>query len=68
MKEKIAVLGADEPLIPFYRQTKNLGYQIIGIAVEKGDCLSYEGKHYSLQIADKVTCGAPWKGYANCKN
>ena len=29
MKEKIAVLGANEPLIPFYRQAKALGYELI---------------------------------------
>lgn len=54
MKGKIAVLGADEPLIPFYRQTKNLGYQIIGIAIEKGAvCKKYCDTFCPISFADK---------------
>ena len=54
MKEKIAVLGANEPLIPFYRQAKALGYEIIGIAIEKGAvCKKYCDKFYPVSFADK---------------
>ena len=54
MKEKIAVLGANEPLIPFYRQAKALGYEIIGIAIEKGAvCKKYCDKFYPISFADK---------------
>jgi len=54
MKEKIAVLGANEPLIPFYRQAKALGYEIIGIATENGAvCKQYCGKFYPVSFADK---------------
>ena len=54
MKEKIAVLGANEPLIPFFRQAKNLGYEIIGIAIEKGAvCKPYCNKFYPISFADK---------------
>lgn len=53
-KEKIAVLGANEPLIPFYRQAKALGYEIIGIAIEKGAvCKQYCDKFYPVSFADK---------------
>ena len=54
MKEKIAVLGANEPLIPYYRQAKELGYQIVGIAYEKGAvCKTYCDKFYPISFADK---------------
>jgi biotin carboxylase len=54
MKERIAVLGANEPLIPFYRQAKALGYGIIGIATENGAvCKSYCDKFYPVSFADK---------------
>jgi biotin carboxylase len=54
MKEKIAVIGANEPLIPFYRQAKNLGYEIIGIAIEKGAvCKRYCDRFYPVSFADK---------------
>jgi len=54
MKEKIAVLGANEPLIPFYRQAKKLGYEIIGIAWDKGAvCKPYCNKFYNISYADK---------------
>lgn len=54
MKEKIAVIGANEPLIPFYRQTKSLGYEIIGIAIEKGAvCKKYCDRFYPISFADK---------------
>lgn len=54
MKEKIAVLGANEPLIPFFRQAKALGYEIIGIAIEKGAvCKKYCDKFYPISFAEK---------------
>lgn len=54
MKERIAVIGANEPLIPFYRQAKALGYKIIGIAIEKGAvCKKYCDRFYPVSFADK---------------
>lgn len=54
MKEKIAVIGANEPLIPFYRQAKALGYEIIGIAIEKGAvCKRYCDRFYPISFTDK---------------
>lgn len=54
MKERIAVIGANEPLIPFYRQAKALGYEIIGIAIEKGAvCKKYCERFYPISFADK---------------
>lgn len=54
MKEKIAVIGANEPLIPFYRQAKALGYEVIGIAIEKGAvCKEYCDRFYPISFADK---------------
>lgn len=54
MKPRIAVLGANEPLIPFYRQAKALGYQVIGIAIEKGAvCKPYCDRFYPVSFADK---------------
>ncbi len=54
MKEKIAVIGANEPLIPFYRQAKKLGYEIIGIAWEEGAvCKPYCDKFYPISFVDK---------------
>lgn len=53
-KTKIAVLGANEPLIPFYRQAHELGYEIIGIAIEDGAvCQKYCDRFYSVSFADK---------------
>ena len=54
MKDKIAVIGANEPLIPFYRQAKELGYEVIGIAIEKGAvCKKYCDRFYPISFADK---------------
>lgn len=54
MKEKIAVIGANEPLIPFYRQAKKLGYEIIGIAWEEGAvCKPYCDRFYPISFAEK---------------
>ena len=54
MKERIAVLGANEPLIPFYKQAKALGYEVIGIATEQGAvCKPYCDRFYPISFADK---------------
>jgi biotin carboxylase len=54
MKSSIAVLDANEPLIPFYRQAKALGYEVIGIAVEKGAvCKPFCDRFYPVSFADK---------------
>lgn len=53
-KIKIAVLGANEPLIPFYRQAQKLGYEIVGIATEGGAvCRQYCDIFYPVSFADK---------------
>lgn len=52
--EKIAVIGANEPLEPFFKQVKALGYYIVGIAYEKGAvCKKYCDKFYPISFADK---------------
>jgi len=52
--KKIAVIGANYPLIPFYRQAKKLGYTIIGIAWEEGAvCKKYCDRFYPVSFADK---------------
>lgn len=54
MKGRIAVIGANEPLIPFYRQAKELGYEIIGIAWEKGAvCKKYCDRFYPISFAER---------------
>ena len=54
MKEKIAVIGANEPLIPFYRQAKNLGYEIVGVAWDKGAvCKQFCDKFYPISFTEK---------------
>ena len=54
MKEKIAVLGANEPLIPFYRQANKLGYEVVGIAIENGAvCKQYCNRFYPISFAEK---------------
>lgn len=54
MKEKIAVIGANAPLIPFYRQAKKLGYEIIGIAWEEGAvCKPFCDRFYPISFAEK---------------
>ena len=54
MKEKIAVIGANEPSLAFYRQAKALGYQIIGIAWAEGAvCKKYCDRFYPISFAEK---------------
>lgn len=52
--KKIAVIGANEPLDPFYKQAKALGYYIIGIAYSKGAvCKKYCDEFYPISFVDK---------------
>ena len=54
MREKIAVIGANEPLIPFYKQAKRLGYEIVGIAWEEGAvCKPFCDKFYPVSFAER---------------
>lgn len=54
MKEKIAVIGANEPSLAFYRQAKALGYQIIGIAWAEGAvCKKYCDRFYPISFTEK---------------
>lgn len=51
---KIAVIGANEPFLPFYRQAKALGYSIIGIAWAEGAvCKEYCDKFYPVSFKEK---------------
>ena len=53
-QRRIAVLGANAPSIPFYRQAKDLGYYIIGIAWAEGAvCKKYCDKFYPISFKDK---------------
>lgn len=50
----ITVIGANESLLRFYRQTKALEYYIIGIAYEIGAvCNDYCDKFYPVSFAGK---------------
>lgn len=52
--KKIAVIGANEPLRPFYRQAKALGYYIVGIAWAQGAvCKEYCDKFYPVSFKEK---------------
>ena len=52
--KKIAIIGANEPLLSFYRQTKALGYYIIGIAWAQGAvCKEYCNKFYPVSFKNK---------------
>ena len=51
---KIAVIGANQPLLHFYRRAKELGYSIIGIAWPEGAvCKEYCDKFYPVSFAEK---------------
>ena len=53
MRGRIAVIGANEPLLPFYRQAKNLGYEIVGIATEEGAvCKEFCDVFYPISFKD----------------
>lgn len=52
--KKLAVIGANEPLKCFYKQAKELGYYIIGIAYDTGAvCKEYCDKFYPISFVDK---------------
>lgn len=52
--KKIAVIGANAPLIPFYKHARELDIYIIGIAWEEGAvCKKYCDKFYPISFADK---------------
>lgn len=51
---KLAVIGANAPSIPFYKQAKALGYYIIGIAWAEGAvCKQYCDKFYPISFKEK---------------
>lgn len=54
MGKKIAVIGANKPLLPFYKRAYELGYSLIGIAWEQGAvCKKYCEKFYPISFTDK---------------
>ena len=51
---KIAVIGANKPLVPYYKQAKALGYSIIGIAWSEGAvCKQYCDRFYPVSFKEK---------------
>ena len=51
---KLAVIGANAPSIPFYKQAKALGYYVIGIAWAEGAvCKQYCDKFYPVSFKEK---------------
>lgn len=51
---KLAVIGANAPSIPFYKQAKALGYYVIGIAWAEGAvCKQYCDKFYPISFKEK---------------
>lgn len=51
---RLAVIGANKPLVPFYRQAKKLGCKIYGFAWEKGAvCKDYCEKFYPISFTEK---------------
>ena len=51
---RLAVIGANAPLIPFYRQAKALGCYVIGIAWAEGAvCKQYCDKFYPISFKEK---------------
>ena len=52
--KKLAVIGANAPLIPFYKHARELDIYIIGIAWEEGAvCKKYCDKFYPISFSDK---------------
>lgn len=52
--KKLAVIGANKPLESFYKQAKDLGYYLIGIAYEEGAvCKKYCDKFYPISFLIK---------------
>lgn len=53
-KKKIAILGANTPLLPFYKQAKRLGYEIHSFSYEPdGVCKEYADYYYPFSFAEK---------------
>ena len=51
---RLAVIGANAPLLPFYRQAKALGCYVIGIAWAEGAvCKQYCDKFYPVSFREK---------------
>ena len=51
---RLAVIGANDPLIPYYKQAKALGCYIIGIAWAEGAvCKQYCDKFYPVSFKEK---------------
>lgn len=55
MRTKIAVIGANYQYLSFYRQTKELGYEIFSFARAQDDnpCWELADHHYDLAFKDK---------------
>ncbi len=54
MKKKIAAIGANTPLLPFYKRAYELGYSLIGIAWEQGAvCKKYCERFYPVSFTEK---------------
>lgn len=52
--KKLAVIGANAPLIPFYKHARELDIYIIGIAWEEGAvCKKYCDKFYPVSFSEK---------------
>lgn len=52
--KRIAIIGANAPLVPFYRHAREYGYYIVGIAWAEGAvCKQYCDKFYPISFADK---------------
>lgn len=53
-RKKIAIIGANAPLIPFYTQAKRLGYEIYSFAWEEGAvCKEYADHFYPISFVEK---------------
>lgn len=52
--QKLAIIGANDPLVPYYKQAKALGYYLIGIAWAEGAvCKQYCDKFYPISFQEK---------------
>lgn len=52
--KKLAVIGANRPLIPFYKRAKELGYLIYGFAWEEGAvCKSFCDEFFPISFTEK---------------
>lgn len=54
--KKIAIIGANKPLLPFFKKTKELGFEIHCFAWSEGAiCKSYADFFYPVSFTDKDT-------------